>query len=73
MSDILATPMFLAPGTRLGPCCVTTLIGKGGMGEVYQTTDTKLNRRVALKVLLGTYVSDPGHLLALEWTQETTP
>ena len=41
----------LTPGTRLGPYEVTTLIGSGGMGEVYRAHDAKLNRDVALKVL----------------------
>ena len=43
--------MALAPGTRLGPYEVTAQIGKGGMGEVYQATDTNLKRSVAIKVL----------------------
>ncbi len=43
--------MTLTSGTRLGPYEVTTLIGQGGMGEVYRARDTKLNRDVALKVL----------------------
>ena len=37
--------MALEVGTRLGHCNVTALIGEGGMGHVYQTTDTKLNRQ----------------------------
>ena len=36
---------------RIGCYDVTALIGEGGMGQVYQATDTKLNRQVALKIL----------------------
>ena len=45
-------PMALDVGSRLGHYAVTALIGEGGMGQVYQATDTKLNRQVALKILL---------------------
>lgn len=41
----------LHQGTRLGPYEVLSLIGAGGMGEVYRGRDTRLDRAVALKVL----------------------
>ena len=43
--------MFLTAGTRLGIYEVTAKIGDGGMDDVYQARDTKLDRDVALKVL----------------------
>ncbi len=43
--------MALQAGARLGPYEVLSLIGAGGMGEVYQARDTRLDRRVAVKVL----------------------
>src|SRR5512136_1792186 len=51
--------MTLAPGTRLGPYEVLAPIGAGGMGEVYQATDTRLGRTVAIKVLPAGVASDP--------------
>ena len=49
-------------GSRLGHYDVTALIGEGGMGQVYQATDTKLNRHVALKILLQAFASDSDRL-----------
>ena len=43
--------MPLEPGSTLGPYQVSAKIGEGGMGEVYQARDTKLDRDVAVKVL----------------------
>src|SRR5580658_5612974 len=42
--------MRLAPGDKLGPYEIAAPIGKGGMGEVYRGTDTRLGRPVAIKV-----------------------
>jgi serine/threonine protein kinase len=53
------TPPTLTPGTRLGPYQVSAQIGAGGMGEVYRARDTKLNRDVAIKVLLAAMANDP--------------
>ena len=50
------------PGTRLGSYEITAQIGAGGMGEVYRARDTKLNRDVAIKVLLPAVANDPDRL-----------
>ena len=54
--------MSLTTGTRIGPYEVTSALGAGGMGEVYRARDTKLNRDVALKVLLPAVANDPDRL-----------
>ena len=43
--------MSLAPGTRIGPYEVVSMIGAGGMGEVYRARDTRLGRTVAIKFI----------------------
>jgi len=48
----------LAPGSRLGAYEVLSLIGVGGMGEVYRARDTKLGRDVALKILPASFTHD---------------
>ena len=43
--------MPIATGTKLGRYEIRSKIGEGGMGEVYLAQDTKLDRKVALKIL----------------------
>ena len=52
---IIPHTMALAPGVRFGPYVIESLLGKGGMGEVYSARDTRLERLVAIKIL-------PAHL-----------
>ena len=44
--------MTIAPGSRLGQYEIVSLIGQGGMGEVYKARDTRLDRTVAIEALL---------------------
>ena len=49
----------LEPGLEVGPYRVTSLLGRGGTGDVYRATDLRLRREVALKVLSHTRTGDP--------------
>src|SRR5215472_10229212 len=51
--------MALPPGTRLGPYEVQSLLGAGGMGEVYRAADLRLGRDVAIKVLPAGFATNP--------------
>ena len=51
--------MALTAGTRLGPYEILSPIGKGGMGEVFKAKDTRLDRTVAIKVLLEHLAESP--------------
>jgi serine/threonine-protein kinase len=50
--------MVIAAGTRFDRYKVCSLLGKGGMGEVYLAQDTQLDRTVALKILSADLAAD---------------
>jgi eukaryotic-like serine/threonine-protein kinase len=52
----------LAPGATIGPYRVVGFLARGGMGDVYHATDTRLGRDVAVKVLAETRTADPRRL-----------
>jgi eukaryotic-like serine/threonine-protein kinase len=52
----------LTKGTRLGDYEIVSLVGSGGMGEVYRARDTKLKREVVIKVLPAYWSRDPVRL-----------
>ena len=58
--------MTIKPGTRLDDYEVETLLGSGGMGEVYRARDTRLKRAVAIKVLPQFVSNDPNRLRRFE-------
>jgi eukaryotic-like serine/threonine-protein kinase len=62
--------MRLEKGTRLGDYEIQSLLGAGGMGEVYRARDLRLRRDVAVKVLPAVVSSDPERLRRFE--QEAT-
>jgi serine/threonine-protein kinase len=63
--------MVLAAGTRFGTYQVTSLLGVGGMGEVYRATDTALGREVAIKVLPGSFAADADRTARFEREAKT--
>jgi eukaryotic-like serine/threonine-protein kinase len=54
--------MALSSGTKLGPYDIESLLGAGGMGEVYRARDARLNRLVAIKVLPKSFSADADRL-----------
>jgi len=53
-------------GRRIGPYQLQSLLGAGGMGEVYRARDSKLGRDVAIKILPRLFTSDPDRLARFE-------
>src|SRR5262245_59328839 len=58
--------MTLAVGARLGSYEILSLIGTGGMGEIYRARDPRLGRDVAVKVLPASVADDPARLARCE-------
>jgi len=58
--------MTFRPGTKLGTYEITSHIGSGGMGDVYQATDTKLGRSVAIKILPEAFARDADRVARFE-------
>ena len=50
--------MSVSAGARLGVYEIIAPLGRGGMGEVYRATDTRLKRHVAIKVLAPEFAAD---------------
>ena len=63
--------MSLPSGTRLGPYEIVSLLGTGGMGEVYVARDSRLERTVAIKVLPSGFTDDPSRRARFEREAKT--
>jgi len=58
--------MALTSGTKLGPYEIVSLVGAGGMGEVYRARDSRLRRDVAVKILPPSFAQDADRLRRFE-------
>ena len=65
--------MALTLGTRLGVYEILSLLGEGGMGEVYRARDTELKRDVALKVLPTSLLGTPTGSPAFDAKRKSSP
>src|SRR5262245_1315284 len=58
--------MSIEAGTKFDRYQILSQIGKGGMGEIYLAQDTRLSRKVAIKLLPAQYTEDPERLRRFE-------
>jgi serine/threonine protein kinase len=61
-NSLLADNAGVQPGSFIGAYRIDSLLGAGGMGEVYRARDTKLDRDVAIKILPPAFANDPDRL-----------
>jgi len=64
--------MTISPNTTLGHYNITSKIGAGGMGEVYLARDTRLDREVAIKIVLADIANDGDRLQRFEQEARAT-
>src|SRR5262245_5731881 len=64
--------MGLTPGVRLGPYEIVSLLGSGGMGEVYKGRDPRLGRDVAIKIIPSAFAADAERLTRFEQEARAT-
>src|SRR5579884_4142738 len=64
--------MAIANGSRIGPYEIVSILGAGGMGEVYRASDPRIGRDVAIKVLPSALASDPDRLRRFEQEARAT-
>jgi serine/threonine protein kinase/Tol biopolymer transport system component len=67
----VASPLPSFVGRTVGSYEVRSLLGAGGMGEVYRARDTRLNRDVALKILPSLFALDPERLARFRLEAQT--
>jgi serine/threonine protein kinase len=63
--------MSLGPGSKIGSLRIESLIGRGGMGEVFRARDTRLHREVAIKILPDDFATDADRLHRFEQESKT--
>ncbi|MGA7409303.1 MAG: protein kinase, partial [Bryobacteraceae bacterium] len=66
LSSVVERQPALKPGDKLGNFQIVTLIGRGGMGEVYRARDVRLRRDVAIKTLPSGFAADRDRIARFE-------